>query len=167
VQGEVSDGVVTLEVAAATVVREAVVTAVVLETLKMAVPVPATLATTAVPATVVTTMEMRPAPAKAVRRGAAPATAGVGVDRAEEQRSEHERDGPSIHRAPPSSDLTPEPQAPSDPGAQCTPRGEPLLEPTRTARTSMAHALKTPAPVRRDLPGRCDAPRETRDAGER
>lgn len=91
-----SDGVVTLEVAAVTVVRKAVVTAIVLETLKMTVP--ATLATTAVPAPVVTTMEMRPASAKAVRRGATPATAGVGVDRTEEQRGEHERDGPSIHR---------------------------------------------------------------------
>ena len=99
-----SDGVVTLEVAAVTVVRKAVVTAIVLETLKMTVPVPATLATTAaVPAPVVTTMEMRPASAKAVRRGATPATAGVGVDRTEERRGENDRDhrsdGPSIHRA--------------------------------------------------------------------
>ena len=99
-QGEVSEGLVPLEVATVTVVREAVVTAIVLETSKMAVP--ATVVTTPVPATMVTTMEMRPAPAKSVRR-AAPATIGVGVDRTEERRGENDRDhrsdGPSIHRA--------------------------------------------------------------------
>jgi hypothetical protein len=82
-QGEVSEGLVPLEVATVTVVRDTVVT-------------------TPVPATMVTTTEMRPAPAKSLRR-AAPATTGVGVDRTEERRGENDRDhrsdGPSIHRA--------------------------------------------------------------------